>query len=169
MPTLLDSALVEDTLSSLPGWSGDATRLWREVHLTPDVDTELRRQVTVDAGAMGHAVAMEPCDGGTRFVLRTDEVGGVSELDVALAAHISDLAHRLSSQEPGVHAVRHGDPVVIVRPGESATGEAGADEGDDEAPTIGVPSVTGGTAPRVPLPSDHAGAPEPGPSPEQRG
>ena len=165
MPTLLDTALVEDTLSSLPGWSGDATRLWREVHLPPEQDAELRRQVTVDAGAMGHSVGMEPCDGGTRYVLRTDEVGGVSELDVAMASHISDLAHRMSGREPGVDAVRKGDPVVVFRSGESADG----DTGEEEAPTIGVPSVTGGTTPRVPLPSDHAGAPEPGPSPEQRG
>ena len=167
MPTLLEPALVEDTLGSLPGWSGDATRIWREMHLPPEADAELRRQVAVDAGAMGHAPIVEPCEGGTRFVLRTDDVGGVSELDIALASHISDLAHRLSTGEPGVDAVREGDPVVVVRPGQSAL-DADAAQGDgDEAPTIGVPSVTGGTSPRVPLPSAMPGDPEPGPSTEQ--
>ena len=113
-PTLLDEPLVDDTLQSLPGWSGDRYTLWREVHLPPSQDEELRRLVDVDSAAMGHSVEMEPLDGGTRFVLTTHDVGGVTELDVALAAHISDLAHRLSPREPGVEAVRDDDVDVVV-------------------------------------------------------
>ena len=113
-PTLLDEPLVDDTLQSLPGWNGDKHTLWREVHLPPHLDDELRRRVDVDSTAMGHAAEVERVDGGTRFVLTTHDVGGVSELDVALAAHISDLAHQLSPQEPGVEAVREDDVDVVV-------------------------------------------------------
>jgi hypothetical protein len=84
------------------------------VHLPHRLDELLRHQVDVDAAAMGHRPDVEHVDGGTLFRLRTDEVGGVSELDVALAAHISDLAHRLRDSEPGVEAVREDDPDVVV-------------------------------------------------------
>ena len=112
-PTLLDAPLVEETLHALPGWYGDQTELRREVHLPHRLDEQLRRQVDTDAAAMGHAPSVERLPDGTRFVLRTDEVGGVSELDVALASHISDLAHRLRASEPGVEAVR-ADEVELV-------------------------------------------------------
>lgn len=114
MPTLLTDELVTDSLASLPGWSGDSRALVREVHLSSEVDAELRRQVAVDAQAMGHVPTVEDLGNGTRFVLSTAEVGGVSELDVTLAAHISDLAHRLSEAEPGVDAVRQDDVDVAV-------------------------------------------------------
>jgi 4a-hydroxytetrahydrobiopterin dehydratase len=113
-PTLLDEPLVDDTLQSLPGWNGDQHTLWREVRLPPRLDDELRRMVDVDSAAMGHDVDIERVEGGTRYVLTTHDVGGVSELDVALAAHISDLAHRLSQREPGVDAVRDDEVDVVV-------------------------------------------------------
>ncbi len=115
MPTLIESALIEQTLQALPGWTGDQERIWRDIQLPEHLDAELRRQVDVDAAAMGHYPEVERVPEGTRFALRTPEVGGVSELDFALAAHISDLAHRLTEQAPetavlpGVEAVRHDD------------------------------------------------------------
>ena len=123
MATLLDETLIADTLESLPGWQGDRTRLWRELHLDAEQDTELRRQIAVDAQAMGHAPTYEQGDGGTRVVLTTAEAGGVTELDVMMASHISDLVHRLEHSEPGVEALREDEVVAIIRPGESATGE----------------------------------------------
>ena len=107
MPTPIATALLEETLLALPGWEGDASQIWREVHLADDLDVELRRQVDVDATAMGHLPVVERVPGGTRFSLRTDDA--VSELDIALAAHISDLAHRITPREPGIDAVRDGD------------------------------------------------------------
>jgi pterin-4a-carbinolamine dehydratase len=121
--TLLDDALIADTLESLPGWEGDSTRLWRDVHLDREQDAELRRQIDVDAGVMGHAPSFEQGDGSTRIVLRTDEVDGVTELDVMLASHISDLVHRLSSDEPGVDALRHDQAIAVFRAGEGAQGD----------------------------------------------
>ena len=120
MPTPLDDTLLSETLHALPGWEGDARAIWRDVHLTRKQDAELRRQIEVDADAMGHGAVVEERDGGvTRFVLTTEEEGRVTELDIVLASHISDLAHRIAADEPGVHAVREGDPVVIVRPAAS--------------------------------------------------
>ena len=113
-PTLLDAPLVEETLHALPGWYGDETELRREFHLPHRLDEKLRHQVDTDAAAMGHEPTVERLPDGTRFVLRTDEVGGVSELDVALAAHISDLAHRLRASEPGVDAVREDDVELVA-------------------------------------------------------
>jgi pterin-4a-carbinolamine dehydratase len=106
MATLLAEALIDETLESLPGWSGDQTEIWREVHLPQRLDEVLRHQIDIDATAMGHQPDVQHIEGGTRFALRTPEVGGVSELDIAFASHISDLAHRLRTSEPGVEAVR---------------------------------------------------------------
>lgn len=119
MATLLDETLIADTLESLPGWQGDSTRLWREVHLDEQQLAELRRQVAVDAEAMGHAPTFQ----GARIELTTPEQGGVTELDVMMASHISDLVHRLSHAEPGVEALREDETVAVIRPGQSARGE----------------------------------------------
>jgi 4a-hydroxytetrahydrobiopterin dehydratase len=115
MSTLLDEALVADSLLSLPGWEGDAHLIWRDVTLPATLDAELRRQVAVDADAMNHHPEVEKVDRGTRFTLWTHSDGGVTELDITLAAHISDLIHRIDEGQPGIAAVRPGDAVVTFR------------------------------------------------------
>jgi 4a-hydroxytetrahydrobiopterin dehydratase len=120
MPTLLAAPLVDETLEALPGWNQGEGEIWREILLPDELDAVLRHQVEVDATAMNHAPDMIRVPGGTRFSLRTHEVGGVSELDVALASHISDLAHRLTQaapdvpDEPGVEAVRQDDADIVI-------------------------------------------------------
>ena len=114
MAELLDEELVQDTLASLPGWTGDQRQISREVHLPPAADEELRRQVDEGAEAMDHHPEVHRVEGGTRFVLSTHSAGGVTELDVVMASRISDLAHRLAPSEPGVAAVREDDPDVIT-------------------------------------------------------
>jgi pterin-4a-carbinolamine dehydratase len=117
VPTILDDGLLTETLKALPGWQGDTHAIWRDLKLAPSVDAELRRQVAVDGGAMGHPPEVQDRgDGVTRYTLSTD--GGVSELDIAFASHLSDLAHRIAASEPGIDAVRAGDPIVIFRAGE---------------------------------------------------
>ena len=123
MATLIEAPLVDETLQALPGWTGDQSGISRDVLLPPHLDEELRRQVDVDATAMGHFPEVERLPEGTRFALRTAEVGGVSELDIAMASHISDLAHRLTDEAPdvpvlaGVEAVRDDDVEVEVDSG----------------------------------------------------
>jgi 4a-hydroxytetrahydrobiopterin dehydratase len=118
--TLLDDAQIADTLESLPGWTGDSKGLRRELHLDPKQDAELRRQIGVDGEAMGHLPSFEKSNGGTLVVLRTEAAGGVTELDVMMASHISDLAHRLSADEPGVDAVRTDETVAVFRNADSS-------------------------------------------------
>ncbi|MFN2538530.1 MAG: 4a-hydroxytetrahydrobiopterin dehydratase [Mycobacteriales bacterium] len=132
MATLLDETLISDTLESLPGWHGDRARLWRDVHLDPEQEAELRRQIAVDAAAMDHAPSFEEGEDGIRIVLQTSEQGGVTELDVVMASHISDLVHRLSQAEPGVDAVRSDEAVAVFRPGESGTGEQAPSQAETE-------------------------------------
>lgn len=123
MATVLDDALLTDTLLSLPGWQGGRDGIWRETHLSDEQDVELRRQVAVDATAMGHQPVIETVEGGTRYSLSTPDAGGVTEIDISLASHISDLVHRLSSDEPGIGAVREGAPVVTFRAGDEGASE----------------------------------------------
>jgi 4a-hydroxytetrahydrobiopterin dehydratase len=100
MPTRLDADLVKDTLASLPGWTGDQRELRREVHLPPLQDEALRRQIHEDAEAMDHHPEVHRVEGGTVFVLSTHSEGGVTELDVAMASRISELAQQLAPTEP---------------------------------------------------------------------
>lgn len=113
MATLLDEPLLIDTLTALPGWTGDTLSIVRDVHLTPAQDKELRRQVTLEGDAWEHPAVIENLPDGTRFVLSTPESGGVTELDVALASRISDLTHHLVRAEPGVEAEREDEPDVV--------------------------------------------------------
>ena len=158
MPTLLNAELITDTLRSLPGWHGGPDRIWRDLQLTPEQDAELRRQVAVDAAGMDHHPLVEDVESGTRYTLWTHSAGGVTELDIVLASHISDLAHRLTGV-PGIHAVRSGAPVVITRNSDAA--------GTETAPTMGVSSGTSDT-PHVPLPDDRPVGVEPGVNPQQQ-
>ena len=158
MPTLLTDELVADTLRSLPGWEGGTEKIWRDVELSEEQAVELQRQVTVDTDAMDHHAVVEQVQGGLRFVLWTHDAGGVTELDISLASHLSDLVHRLTGA-PGVNAVRAGEAVVITRNSEV--------EGIGEPATVGVSSGTGDT-PRVPLPDDRPFGVEPGVNAEQR-
>lgn len=114
MATLLDPGLLKDTLASLPGWTGDEHELRREVHLPPLQDEALRKQIEQDAEAMDHHPEVHRVEGGTVFVLSTHSEGGVTELDVAMAARISDVAHRLQPAEPGVEAVREDSPDIVA-------------------------------------------------------
>ena len=114
MTTLLSSDLLADTLLSLPGWQGDQQAIWREVHLETDAAAAFREQVESSASSMGHAAQLEEVPGGFRVTLTTPEAGGVTELDIALASRVSDLAHRVAPEEPGVTAVRRDDVDVVV-------------------------------------------------------
>jgi 4a-hydroxytetrahydrobiopterin dehydratase len=116
MATLLDTSLLDETLHALPGWHADAAEIWREVHLDPGTDGELRRRIDEAGASMGHRPRVETVPGGTRFTLSTPEEGGVTELDIVLASHISDEAHRLDPAEPGVHAVRQDEVEIVHTP-----------------------------------------------------
>lgn len=162
MTTLIEQDLLADTLRSLPGWKGGPERIWRSVRLDTELDGRLRAAVAEAAESMDHHPVLEDDDGATRYVLWTHDAGGVTELDIALASRISDLVHQLSGQE-GVHAVREGESVIVVR----GVDEAGPrDGGSLDTASVGVSSTTS-DSPHVPLPDADPYAPEPGGNPEQ--
>ena len=90
MPTLLDSDTVTTALEALPGWQATNRQLIRTVHVQAGTDALLRsvRQV---ADELAHQPDTE-VDGTTvTFRLSTEAVGGISDLDVDLAARIDQV------------------------------------------------------------------------------
>lgn len=158
MTTNLNEELLLETLQALPGWESNGSSIWRDVHLAPDDEQELRRQVAVDAGALGHAPEItDRGNGVTRFTLGSS--GAVTEVDIALASHLSDLVHRLKPAEPGVAALRDDEPEMVSRATDGA--------GDAEPSLIGTGSAPGSGPPVMPLAGKLPHSPEPGVSTEQ--
>ena len=132
MATKLTPDLLDDTLRSLPGWQGGTDQIWREIRLDEGTVRELRQEIEVAATTMAHPVQVEPAPDGCRVVLTTPEDGGVTELDIVLAARISDVAHRLHQGEPGITAVRQDDVELVV--GEADPDLAGTSGSTDNVP-----------------------------------
>ncbi|MCU1595508.1 MAG: putative pterin-4-alpha-carbinolamine dehydratase [Frankiales bacterium] len=158
MTTNLSEELLVTTLQALPGWESNGSSIWRDVNLSPEDTQELRRQVSVDAGALGKEPEVtDRGNGVTRFTLGS--AGGVTEVDIALASHLSDLMHRLKPTEPGVDAVRDDAPEIVSR----ATDGSG-----QTAPSpIGSASAGSTGSPVMPLAGKQPHSPEAGVSTEQ--
>ena len=169
MPTLLDDALVADALTALAGWTGDRSRISRTVRLTPEHDARLRALVAETADAMDHHPVLEDDDGGTRYVLWTHVRGGVTELDVALAARINDLLSRVTGDPSPPGSARADSPDVVAEAAREGSGAVSSTPagGDAIEPLVGVPAVAQGSTPRVPAPDPEPGAPQPGVQPRQ--
>lgn len=90
MATLLDDALVSDALRGLDGWSGDASRITRTITVTdPDA---LIEAVNTTANSLDHHPEVERSGNTVTFTLWTHSQDGVTELDIALASRIDDIA-----------------------------------------------------------------------------
>jgi 4a-hydroxytetrahydrobiopterin dehydratase len=101
--------LVADALTALPAWSGDASAIERTV----EVDDEAAQQLTASVAELGdslrHHAHVERDAGAMRLVLRSDDAGGVTAVDVAMASRIDDLV----ADATGVPAEHpHHEPVV---------------------------------------------------------
>ncbi len=90
MPPMLDRELVADVLTGMPGWSGDATKIERTVQVTPKQAERLLALVATAADGMNHHPVVERDGDAVTFVVWTHSEGGVTELDLALAARIDD-------------------------------------------------------------------------------
>jgi 4a-hydroxytetrahydrobiopterin dehydratase len=187
MATLLDDQLVTDAMENLDEWSGDAQRISRTVHID-DVDG-LLAAVAEAADAMDHHPQIERDGDAVTFVLWTHSAGGVTELDIALAARINDLvlavqhvqrdaqgnlhsvvgaptdegavAGRTTTAEPNFPTPGETTP---SRPAESATGSPSPEglEGAD-APTMNEPSTPRQDAGAIVAPDAEPGSIEPQP------
>lgn len=173
MPTRLTPELVTDALTALHDWRGNEERIARTVQMTPDQAAQLKVFVAESADSMNHHPVVEDGDGSTTFVLWTHSEGGVTELDIALAARIDDLVAQVCGVPPSVeqpeegqaaqaggtiHADRERDVDVVAD--ERRSGEGHHREGQGE-PVVGVVSASGGQ-PATPLPDIAPDEPEPG-------
>ncbi len=91
MRDLLDGEGLAAALCLLPEWSVDHGRIARTIWLDPHQDEVLRSQIDLVAGELDHHPVVEETDEGTKFLLWTHSRGGVTEMDVALAARIDAL------------------------------------------------------------------------------
>ncbi|GAA1129321.1 4a-hydroxytetrahydrobiopterin dehydratase [Nocardioides aquiterrae] len=98
-PTRLDSAAppvltreeVEGALEELPGWTGDEHRIRRTVSLPAEVADDVRERIARVEEQLNHHAVVEEDQDGTTYLLWTHSRGGVTELDIELAARISDI------------------------------------------------------------------------------
>jgi pterin-4a-carbinolamine dehydratase/uncharacterized protein (DUF2267 family) len=91
VPAWLTREEVEGALEELPGWTGDEHRIRRTVSLPAEVADDIQHRIArVEEQMDHHAVVEEDLDG-TTYLLWTHSRGGVTELDIELAARISDI------------------------------------------------------------------------------
>ena len=90
-PAGLTREEVEGALEELPGWTGDEHRIRRTVSLPAEVADDVRDRIARVEEQMNHHAVVEEDPDGTTYLLWTHARGGVTELDIELAARISDI------------------------------------------------------------------------------
>ena len=151
MATLLDDRLVADAMENLDDWTGDASQISRTV--TVDDPDTLLAAVAEAADAADHHPEVRREDGTLTFVLWTHSAGGVTELDIALAARINDLV--LSTQHMERDANGHIRSVVGA-PTEDGEGAGGTTTAEPNFPSGGktTPSRPEESSTGDPYPAD---------------
>jgi 4a-hydroxytetrahydrobiopterin dehydratase len=91
MADLLTPDAVSTALEALPGWTGDTSALRREARVPDAQQDELVDAVMATADEMDHHPQVERGDGAVTFTLTTHSAGGVTVLDVELAAQIDEV------------------------------------------------------------------------------
>jgi 4a-hydroxytetrahydrobiopterin dehydratase len=91
VPAGLTREEVEGALEELPGWTGDEQRIRRTVSLPAEVADDVRDRIARVQEQMNHHAVVEEDLDGTTYLLWTHSRGGVTELDIELAARISDI------------------------------------------------------------------------------
>lgn len=95
VPVGLTREEVEAALEELPGWTGDEHRIRRTVSLPAEVADDVRDRIARVEEQMDHHAVVEEDQDGTTYLLWTHARGGVTELDIELAARISDIVDNL--------------------------------------------------------------------------
>jgi uncharacterized protein (DUF2267 family)/pterin-4a-carbinolamine dehydratase len=90
-PAGLTREEVEGALENLPGWTGDEHRIRRTVSLPAEVADEVRDRIARVEEEVNHRAVVEEDPDGTTYLLWSDPRGVVTELDIDLAARISDI------------------------------------------------------------------------------
>ncbi|MHB8341229.1 MAG: 4a-hydroxytetrahydrobiopterin dehydratase [Mycobacteriales bacterium] len=95
MATVLDPEALAAGLTRLPGWSGDVSTIRATFALPAAAADRLQALVAAAADAANHHPQVVRTDTGIEFVLWTHSAGGVTDLDLALAGRINELAGEL--------------------------------------------------------------------------
>ena len=95
VPAGLTREEVEGALAELPGWTGDEHRIRRTVSLPAEVADAVRDRIARVEEEIDHHAVVEEDQDGTTYLLWTHARGGVTELDIELAARISDIVDNL--------------------------------------------------------------------------
>jgi uncharacterized protein (DUF2267 family)/pterin-4a-carbinolamine dehydratase len=90
-PVPLTREEVEGALENLPGWTGDEHRIRRTVSLPAEVADDVRDRIARAEEEVHHRAVVEEDPDGTTYLLWSDPRGIVTELDIELAARISDV------------------------------------------------------------------------------
>ena len=184
MPTLLTPALVDSSLAALYEWSGDTTAITRTVRLnSAQQAADLVGAVATSAESLGHRPVVERDGTAVTFTLTSEEVGGVSEVDITLASHIDNISGRLVGAAPTpapstaiahdedltAGAGRNHSPDVTIDKAGQPASRGSARKRTRGGPVVGVPSITGGGTPMpgVAAADDDADRPQPGAETEQ--
>ena len=93
MPTVLTAEQLTAALADVPGWSGDPAEIQRTIKAASfPAGISLVVAVADAAEAMNHHPDIDVRWRDVTFKLATHAMGGVTELDLALAARINELA-----------------------------------------------------------------------------
>lgn len=181
MATLLDDNLVADALTGLSEWTGSHDRISRTV--TVENTDGLLAAVDEAATSLGHHPEISRDGDAVTFTLWTHSVGGVTELDIALASRIDDLVlitqNLVRDATGNVHAAgegtsRTGETVTAAaayptegettpsRPVDSATDDVTAEDGM-KAPLMNEPATPRQDAGPIVVPDSEPGSIEPQP------
>lgn len=167
MPTRLPEPLLSDAMTRLPGWSGDADGIHGRFTLDADHRRRLVADITELAECTEHPIVVEQLADGLEVSLVTGDVDGVSEVDIALATRINDLASGAAAQLiPQQRRPDLGSPVSSYAVAIDGDEQTWWRDRDLAEPVMGVPATEGGLMP-VPLPDTAPQEPEPGVEPEQ--
>jgi len=175
MATLLDDRLIADAMENLDDWSGDHERISRTVHID-DVDA-LVAAVGEAADAMDHHPEVSRDSNAVTFTLWTHSAGGVTELDIALAARINDLVlaveHVQRDAQGNLHSIAGAPTAEGAVEGRTTTGKPNLPDADDlderssgtaaDAPTMNEPSTPRQDAGAIVVPDAEPGSIEPQP------
>jgi 4a-hydroxytetrahydrobiopterin dehydratase len=167
MATLLDQHLVTDALQGLDGWSSDDSSLTKSVTLADETADQLLAEVATTADAMDHHPDVERTDGRIDFRLSTHSAGGITELDIMLAARIDDLIRHLTGGAPtgGTTVAEPNLPGPGSVPTTSAESATGDDDAEKASGLMHPPAAPRGSAGPIAAPDVNPGAVEPMPRP----
>jgi 4a-hydroxytetrahydrobiopterin dehydratase len=171
MPTRLSDPLLSDAMTRLPGWSGDADGIRGRFVVAAERRRDLLDDIATLAELTGHPIAVEETPDAVDVVLVSEDVHGVTEVDIALATRITDLVSGAATRViPRQRQAQLNREVTTPAPASDA-----AYDGDERTwwshpdtaePVMGVPATEAGLMP-IPLPDIAPQEPEPGIEPEQ--